>query len=415
MDKLTRRRLSKILYYRYFDLSQSSSFLGDKEMLFYSKSMMNIVSEYIKGGELFCYNRNELLNKGLPLKLIDDIFELKETGNINYVVEYKSNIPCWIHPFISPLYLDLVQFRDFIEGNNIYSYSSLRQYFNDKPCLLSDFEHMLYHALTYMDETDFPIYYYNNDNPNDAPHSHVCDTPIKGTLHNHTLKSDGYCSLNQIIDLGVKLKYEYIGISDHSHSTLMGISKKEIEQQHSDIECYNSKSNDIHLLKGIECEILHNGDLDYSKTELACFDYIIAGIHTHFDMNQKDAEKRITKAIESGYVDILAHPSNRIYGSKPGFDIDMRYIIDACVSNNVVIEINGNKKRLDLDPKYVEYASNKGALFEIAADTHNVNDFYRINNAIAIVEDCHISEHQIINTFGKDELISLFSLMKQKK
>lgn len=416
MDISTQRRLSKILYYRYFDLSQASTFLGDLEMQVFSQNMMHLVAKFVKSGELFRLSSKELSMLGMPSRIIEDIKELLETGNLRYVVDYKYRIPLWIHPFITPQYLDLSKLHEFFERNSISDRNSLRTYFDNKRGELSDFEKMLFHALTYMDETNFPMYYFNKDNPEESPYSCIEKYHIKGTLHNHTLKSDGYCSIEQVKDCGINLKYEYIGISDHTQSTLLGISADELQQQFCYIDTHNAKhSEKIFLLKGLECEILSNGNLDCTKMELDRSDYIIAGIHTQYDMTGKEAESRVIKAIESGYVDILAHPSNRVFGSKPGFNMNMKYIIDACISNNVIIEINGNKKRLDLDPKYVEYAADKGALFEIAADTHNVKDYYRINNAIAIVSDHNIPETQIINTLKKDDLILLFNSLRNKR
>lgn len=416
MKRLTQRRLSKTLYYRYFDLSQSSAFLGDQKMLDFSLNMMHIVAKYVKSGELFNHSIEELSNLGIPSRMIDDVKELLETGNLGYVIEYKSRIPLWIHPFITPQYIDLPKLHEFFKRNLISDRSSLRTYFENKHHISSHFEKMLFHALTYMDDTNFPMHYFSKDNPEETPRRYVEKYPIMGTLHNHTFCSDGYCSIDQVKDCGINLQYEYIGISDHSQSTLLGITSKELEQQHCFIDNHNATySREIYLMKGLECEILRNGELDCTKVEFDRSDYIIAGIHSHYNMSGKEAETRVIKAIESGYVDILAHPSSRIYGSKPGFDMDMKYIIDACISNNVIIEINGNKKRLDLDPKYLDYAANKGAFFEIAADTHNVKDYYRINNAIAMVRDYNIPENQIINTFNKNDLMYLFNSLHNKR
>lgn len=416
MNLVTQRRLSKTLYYRYFDLSQSSTFLGDQKMLDFSLLMMNIVRKYVKSGALFNNSPEELSDLGVPSRMIDDIKELRETGNLGYVVKYKSRIPLWIHPFITPQYLDLPKLREFLERNVIYDRRSLRSYFENKHHALSDFEKMLFHILTYMDDGNFPMHYFNKDNPEESPHRFVEKYPIMGTLHNHTFNSDGYCSIEQVKDFGINLQYEYIGISDHSQSTLLGITAKELEQQHCFIDTHNVKySKDIFMMKGLECEILRNGELDCTNMEFYRLDYIIAGIHSDYDMTGKEAETRIIKAIESGYVDILAHPSSRIFGSKPGFDMNMKYIIDACIRNNVVIEINGNKKRLDLDPKYLEYAADRGAMFEIAADTHNVNDVYRINNAITMVRYYNIPDKQIINTLNKNELLHFFKSLHNKR
>ena len=407
MDLTKRRHLSKILFYRYFDLLQSSTFLCDVSTIQYAKNMMETVSKYIKKGELFGKSADELVGMGISLRLIHDINELSETGNIGYIMNYKSRIPQWLHPFISPLYLDLNKLRNFLNSNKIINIECLKSYFIEKGCT-TDFEQMLYHSLTYMDDSVFPTSYYHKDLSDSVLNLCCCGKSIRGTLHNHTVSSDGFCELDEVINYGIEHHYDYIGISDHSRSTLLGISDEEICSQHSQIDKLNHSNNSIYVFKGIECEILFNGELDYPENQLNKFDYVIGGIHTHYDMNKKDAEKRIIKAIESGQIDILAHPTNRIYGSKPGFDIDMHYIIDACVSNRVIIEINGNKKRLDLDPRYIQYASNRGALFEMAADTHKISDFARINNAISIVNDFHIPENQIINLYNRFELQSLF-------
>ena len=406
MDLSRRRRLSKILWYRYFDLSQSSTFLNDKETLHYAKSMMTEVKKYIKSGLLFEITNNEILELGFPIRLVNDIEELKSTGNIEYILAYKSIIPFWLHPIISPSYLDLNKLRILLLENRIEDIQELRAYLENKSNF-SDFEEMLYHSLTYMDDNIFPESYYKQDLSENQLANKVGDRIIHGTLHNHTIQSDGYSSLEDVISYGQKCRYEYIGISDHSYSTLLGISEEELSSQHSQIDKNNIDNKGIFVLKGIECEILRDGKLDYDCDQLKKFDYLIGGIHTDYNMTRKQAEKRIVKAIESGLVNILAHPSNRIYGSKPGFDLDFEYIIDACIRNNVVIEINGNKKRLDLDPKYITYASNHDAMFEIAADTHKLADFGRLNNAIAIVEDYKIPAEQIINLYNKSKLLTL--------
>ena len=111
MDLSRRRRLSKILWYRYFDLSQSSTFLNDKKTLHYAKSIMTEVKKYIKSGLLFEITNNEILELGFPIRLVNDIEELKSTGNIEYILAYKSIIPFWLHPIISPSYLDLNKLR----------------------------------------------------------------------------------------------------------------------------------------------------------------------------------------------------------------------------------------------------------------------------------------------------------------
>jgi DNA polymerase (family 10) len=129
------------------------------------------------------------------------------------------------------------------------------------------------------------------------------------------------------------------------------------------------------------------------------FDYVIVAAHRDTNMIKSDATNRLIKAIENPATNILAHPSSRLYGKNVGLFVDMQRVIDACIYNHVIIEINGDKDRLDLDPKYIDYALNKGAMFSLDSDTHSEAGFYSINNSISISEDYRIPPERIINTY----------------
>lgn len=407
MNLTQKRNLSKILYYRYFDLLQSSTYLGDSPMIIFSKQMMKIILPFIKSGELFNLSDAELKKKGIPLVLILDKNELETKGNIAYIEEYKSNIPNWLHEFISPQYFNLKKLQEYIVSNSITCKNDMKALLNQRSHL-SEFEKDLYHVLTYMDETNFPVFFINKFDSYTELRNSIYDIPLRGTFHNHSLFSDGVLSIKEISNLANFHKYEYIGLSDHSYSTLLGIDSKGLSIQHKEIDKHNCLNSSVKLLKSIECEILKDGSLDLSKDDLQKFDYTIIGIHSHFNMSKKSIHRRLIRAIENEYSDILAHPTCRLFGSKPGFRLDMNYIIDACVKNNVIIEINGNWKRLDLDPKHIKYAVNKGAMFELAADVHFEKDFFRINNAITISEALVVPKERIINLLTYDEVVSFF-------
>lgn len=123
-------------------------------------------------------------------------------------------------------------------------------------------------------------------------------------------------------------------------------------------------------------------------------------------------ESRLIKAIENPLTKILAHPSARIYKKKPPVNVDMHKIIDACIQNNIVIEINGDPSRLDLDPKYIGYALDKGAYFSVDSDTHSLNGFFNINNSILIARELNIPPERCINTFTSSELDEFFDSLK---
>lgn len=141
---------------------------------------------------------------------------------------------------------------------------------------------------------------------------------------------------------------------------------------------------------------------------LSKLDYVIVACHRDEMMSKKDATNRIIKAIENKHSNILAHPLARLYQKKVGLYLDMHKVIDACIANQVAIEINGDPDRLDLSPEYIGYAINNGAMFTIDSDTHTEHSFKNINNAIRIAEDKLIPAEKILNIKPLNELKLFF-------
>jgi DNA polymerase (family X) len=120
----------------------------------------------------------------------------------------------------------------------------------------------------------------------------VNDEDIRGVLHAHTDRSDGVNSLEQMTEATRARGYEYFGVADHSKSAHYagGLSLKEIEAQHAEIERLNSSyGGTFRILKGIESDILHDGSLDYPDEVLARFDFVVASVHRRFRLSREDA------------------------------------------------------------------------------------------------------------------------------
>ena len=258
--------------------------------------------------------------------------------------------------------------------------------------------------------SDFPHEYSTKYENNDLLINELNGVAIRGNFHNHTTFSDGTLELKTLIYKAVKHNREFIGISDHS-KRVGGVDESMLNTQIQLIDEFQPHFP-IKILKSIECEILDNGDLDLQNESLQKLDYVIIGLHSNANQPRKLMENRIVKAIENPYSNILAHPSARIYKKKPPINIDMYKILDACVQNNVVIEINGDPSRLDLDPKYINYALDKGAYFSLDSDTHSQNGFYNINNAILIARDYNIPPERCINTLPIAALDKIFREIK---
>lgn len=200
---------------------------------------------------------------------------------------------------------------------------------------------------------------------------------IKGIIHNHSNWSDGLFTLEEMAKALIAKGMEYLVISDHSKSAAYanGLTEERIIQQQLLIDELNKKLTPFKIFKSIECDILGDGSLDYSNEVLQSFDLVIASVHSNLYMNETKAMERLTKAIENPYTTILGHLTGRLLLSRNGYPVDHKKIIDTCVAHNVVIEINANPHRLDLDWSWVEYALSKNALLSINPDAHTIEGF----------------------------------------
>jgi DNA polymerase (family X) len=195
---------------------------------------------------------------------------------------------------------------------------------------------------------------------------------LKGILHNHSTYSDGKHSLREMANYCKELGYEYLGISDHSKSAFyaQGLEEEAIIKQHKEIDELNAELKPFKVFKGIESDILNDGALDYPTNVLASFDFIVASIHSNLNMDSKKATERLIRAIANPYTTMLGHPTGRLLLRREGYPIDHKAVIDACAHYGVIIEINANPWRLDLDWRWVHYALEKNVMLSINPDAH---------------------------------------------
>lgn len=222
---------------------------------------------------------------------------------------------------------------------------------------------------------------------------------IKGLVHVHSNYSDGSATIKELARECVKRGYKYLGITDHSKSAIYagGLKKDDIIKQHNEIDQLNEKYLSFQILKGTEADILADGSIDYSDEVLKTFDFVIASIHSSFKMDEKKMTKRIVKAIENKYVNILGHPTGRLLLSREPYNINIDEIVKACVKNNVIIEINSNPYRLDLDWRYIKAAKEKGAKFVISPDAHSIKDLDYVKYGINVARKGWLEKRDVAN------------------
>ncbi|NQW43745.1 MAG: PHP domain-containing protein [Bacteroidetes bacterium] len=226
---------------------------------------------------------------------------------------------------------------------------------------------------------------------------------LKGVLHNHTTYSDGLHTLSEMATHAQSMGLEYIGICDHSQSATYanGLKPERVLEQMKEIDTLNEKfaknGSTFKILKGIESDILGDGNLDYSTDILRLFDIVVASIHSNLKMEMDKAHSRLIGAIENPYTTILGHPTGRLLLMRPGYPINHEYIIDACVSNGVAIELNAHPYRLDMDWRWIDYAINKGAMISINPDAHQKEGLSDMQYGVNVARKGYLTAANCLN------------------
>jgi len=233
---------------------------------------------------------------------------------------------------------------------------------------------------------------------------------VKGDLQMHTKWSDGANTIEEMVEEARKMGHEFIAITDHVGSLKIagGMDEDEIRKQMREVEKVNEKYDDIHIFYGVEVNIMKDGTLDMGKKVLKDVDVVVAGIHSGLRMSEEEMSARLIKAMESGVVDIVAHPTGRIIQRREGIKLDFEKVFDAARENNVVMEINAQPARLDLDDIHTKMAVERGVKLSIGTDAHNLSNLHYINLGTAVARRGWAEKDDIINTYPVKKLEKLF-------
>ncbi|QJX49147.1 DNA polymerase/3'-5' exonuclease PolX [Hymenobacter taeanensis] len=237
---------------------------------------------------------------------------------------------------------------------------------------------------------------------------------LRGSVHNHSTYSDGSHSLREMATFLRDQGYEYLGICDHSQAAhyANGLTPERVRQQQREVDELNQELAPFRIFKGIESDILSDGSLDYTPTVLDTFDFVVASVHSNLRMDERKATTRVLRAIENPYTTMLGHPTGRLLLRREGYPLDHKAVIDACAQHNVIIEINANPWRLDLDWRWVHYALDKGVMLSINPDAHHTNGYADMRYGVFMGRKGGLTKEMTFNAKSVAEAAEYFAQRK---
>lgn len=222
---------------------------------------------------------------------------------------------------------------------------------------------------------------------------------MQGLLHCHTNYSDGTTTVAELARGCLDAGYSYVGVTDHSETASYagGLTEADLIRQHEEIDAFNASQDGIRVLKGIEADIRQDGSLDYSDAFLDRFDFVIASVHSRFEMDKGAMTERMLKAVDNRHTTIIGHPTGRLLLSRDPYAVDMPAVIARAAERGVAIEINADPHRLDMDWRCCADAKAAGVQVPIGADAHSIAGLEYVELGVSMARKGGLTKDDVLN------------------
>lgn len=231
---------------------------------------------------------------------------------------------------------------------------------------------------------------------------------IQADLHMHTTYSDGKLSIEEMANAAKRRGMKYIVITDHSKSSYQagGLSAEDLLAQREAVKAVDAEIDDIHILHGVEMDILTDGTMDYDDEVIKQLDFVVASPHFGLQQDREQFTQRILNAINNPHVDCIGHPTGRLIGKRDAGKLDIDAAIDAAAKTGTALEINANPARLDLDAEYTRLAIQKGVLLSINTDAHSENGMDIRDYGVMTARRGWVTADHVINTWSYGKFLA---------
>jgi DNA polymerase (family 10) len=237
----------------------------------------------------------------------------------------------------------------------------------------------------------------------------VTGADIRGCFHVHSYYSDGVNSLEELIAAATQRGWSFLGLSDHSQTAFYagGLKPPDLDRQKQDVEARRREHPNFSLFWGVESDILSDGSLDYPDAILKGFDFVIASIHSQFNLQQEAMTERILKALANPFCTMLGHMSGRLLLAREPYAFDLEAILKFAGAHQVIMEINASPFRLDLDWRWLRRAKELGILISINPDAHSLEGLDDVNYGVMTARKGWLAPEDILNTYPPAEVAQI--------
>jgi DNA polymerase (family 10) len=235
---------------------------------------------------------------------------------------------------------------------------------------------------------------------------------LRGDLHMHTVETDGKSTLEQMVEAARAMNREYIAITDHSQALTIakGLDPERLRAQGALIRAMNEKiGGRPRILRGIEADILPDGSVDLGPEVLRELDWVIGSVHSHFTLSREDQTRRVVRALESGVVDCVGHPTGRILTRREPYPIDLEAVLAAAKRVGAAIECNAFPNRLDLDEHGLRLAREMGVTVVISSDSHHTSQQAHLRLGVDIARRAWLQAEHVANTIPLKDFLDRFA------